>query len=89
MRICSSKIFSSLPSTEYLGDCHQPTDQTLMENPGESRKKPWWGFRRQNPKFFELFNVFKAIKWVTMALKKMIFMASKAMPVQNLPVFSG
>ena len=70
MRICSSKIFSSLPSTEYLGDCHQPTDQTLMENPGESRKKPWWGFRRQNPKFFELFNVFKAIKWVTMALKK-------------------
>ena len=49
MRICNSKTFSP---TEFLGECQQPTDQTLMENPGGSRKEPWWGFRRQNPNFF-------------------------------------
>ena len=73
LRICNSKTFNPLPSTEFLGECHQPTEQTLMENPGGSRKEPWLGFRRQNP-FFLLFNVLKVIKWVTMALKT-IFMA--------------
>ena len=62
MRICNSKTFSS---TEFLGECHQLTDQTLMESPGGSRKEPWLDFRRQNPKF--------AIKWVTMALKNYIY----------------
>ena len=87
MRICISKTFNPLPSTEFLGECHQPTEQTLMENPGGSRKEPWLGLRRQNL-FLSLFNVFKAIKWVTKTLKT-IFMAYKAVPVQNLPVFSG
>ena len=73
MRICNSKIFNPLPSTEFLGECHQPTEKTLMENPGGSRKEPCLSFRRQNTVFL-LFNVFKAIKWVTMALKT-IFMA--------------
>ena len=52
VRICNSKTFNPLPSTEFLGECHQPTEQTLMENPGGSRKEPWLGFRRQNPIFF-------------------------------------
>ena len=52
MRICNSKTFNPLPSTEFLGECHQPTAQTLMENPGRSRKEPWLGFRRQNTFFF-------------------------------------
>ena len=49
MRICNSKTFNPLPSAEYLGECHQPTEETLMEKPGRSRKEPWLGFRRQNP----------------------------------------
>ena len=69
MRICNSKTFSPLPSTEFLGECRQPTDEALMENPGMSRKESW----RQNPNFFWLFNVFKAIQWVTMALKICIY----------------
>ena len=52
MRIYNSKSFSLLPSTEFLGECHQPTDQSLMENPGGSRKEPLLGFMRQNPFFF-------------------------------------
>ena len=38
--------------------------------------------------FFLVFSVFKAIKWITIALKP-IFMDQKAMPVQKLLVFSG
>ena len=72
MRIYNSKTFNPLPSIEFLGKCQQPTEQTLMENAGWSRKGPWLGFRRQNP-IFLLSNVFKAIKWFTMALKT-IFM---------------
>ena len=88
MRICNSKTFNPFPSTEFLEECHQPTEQTLMENPGGSRKGTGLGLMRQNRIFFLLFNVFKAIKWVTMAFKT-IFMAEKAMSVQNLPAFSG
>ena len=66
MRTCNSKTFNPLPSIEFLGQCHQPTEQTLMENPGGSRKERWLGW-------VLLFNVFKAIKWFTMALKT-IFM---------------
>ena len=73
MRIRNLKTFNPLPSIEFLGQCHQPTEQTLMESPGGSRKERWLGFTRQNP-IFLLFNVFKAIKWFTMALKT-IFMA--------------
>ena len=65
MRICNSKTFSP---TELLGECHQPTDQTLMENPGGSRKEPWWGFRRQSPNLFWL-----AIKLVIVTLKNYIY----------------
>ena len=39
MRICNSKTFNPLPSTGFLGECHQPTEQNLIENltgPGES-----------------------------------------------------
>ena len=77
MKICHSKTFSPLPFTEFLGECDQPTDQTLMENLGGSRKEPWWGFREQNPKIFGLFNVVKAIKWATMALKKLYLWLKK------------
>ena len=38
--ICNLKTFSPLPSTEFLVECHEPTDQTLMENPVGSRKEP-------------------------------------------------
>ena len=51
LRICNSKTFNSLPSTEFLGECHQPTEQNLMENPGRSKKEPWLGFRKQNTLF--------------------------------------
>ena len=87
-RICNLKTFNPLPSTEFPGECHQLTEQTLIENPGGSGKEPWFGFTRQNTFFFFflLFKVLKAIKWVTMALKAV---ALKAIPVQNLPVFSG
>ena len=66
MRICNLKTFNPLPSTKFLGECHQPTEQTLMENPGGSRKEPWLGFRRQNRFFFFFaFQFFLiAIKWV-------------------------
>ena len=74
MAIYNSKTFSPLSSTEFLRECHQPTDQSLMENPGGSRKEPLLGFMRQNSIFFWIFIVFKAIQWVTMALK-IIFMA--------------
>ena len=51
MRIFNSKTFNPLSSTGFLGKCHQAIEQTLMENPGGSRKDPWLGFRRQNPIF--------------------------------------
>ena len=73
MKIYNSKTFNRLPSIESLGQCHQRTEQTLMENPGGSRKERWLDFTRQNP-IFLLFNVFKTIKRFTMALKT-IFMA--------------
>ena len=87
MRICNSKTFNPLPSIEFLWECHQLTEQTLMENLGGSRKELGW-VSGGKTYFFLLFNVFKAIKLVTMALKTII-MAQKAMPVQNLSVFSG
>ena len=52
LRICNSKTFNPLPSTEFLGECHQPTEQNLMENPGRSKKEPWLGFRKQNTLLF-------------------------------------
>ena len=74
IRICNSKAFNPLTLTEFQGECHQHTEQTLMEDPGGSRKELWLVLRRQNPFFFFLlFNIFKAIKWVTMTLKT-IFM---------------
>ena len=73
MRICNSKTFNSLLSTEFLRECHQPTEQTLMENPGGSRKEPWVSGGK-TLFLFLLFNVFKAIEWVTKTLKT-IFMA--------------
>ena len=53
--------------------------------PGE---EPWWDFRGWNPPKYWLFNVFKAIKWLTMALKT-IFMAYKGNHVITKPVFPG
>ena len=50
---------------EFLGGCHlplPPIDQTPMENHSRSRAESWWSFRRQSPKLFCLFIVFKAIK---------------------------
>ena len=41
-------IMGHFPSTEFLGECHQPTEQTPMENPGGSRKEIWLGFRQLN-----------------------------------------
>ena len=55
IRICNSKTFNPLPLTKSLGECHQPTEETLTENPGGSRKEPCLGFRRQNTQFFVLF----------------------------------
>ena len=52
MRIYNSKTFNPLPSIEFLGECHQLIEETLMENFGRSRKEAWLGFRRQNPIFF-------------------------------------
>ena len=67
MRICNSKTFNPLPSTEFLGECHQPNEQTLMENPGGSRKEPCLGFRRKNTQFFFCFSMFlrqlNGIQW--------------------------
>ena len=39
IRICNSKTFTPLHSTEFLGECLQPTEQTLMKTlagPGKS-----------------------------------------------------
>ena len=44
-----------IPSLQFLGECHQPTEQTLMENPGGSRKGTWLGLMRQNRIFFFCF----------------------------------
>ena len=52
MAIYNSKTFSPLSSTEFLRECHQPTDQSLMENLGGSRKEPLLGFMRQDSNFF-------------------------------------
>ena len=73
MRICNSKTFNPLPPTEFLGECHQPTKQTLMKIlEGAGKSLGWVSGGKTH--FFWLFNVFKVIKWVTMALKT-IFMA--------------
>ena len=75
MRICDSKAFNPLSLTEFLGECHQSTEQTLMKNPDESRKEPWLGsgdkthFFYYYNFFFFAFYVLKAIKWVTKTLK--------------------
>ena len=37
-----------------------------------SGAEPWWAFNRQGPKIVWLFNVFKTIKHLTMALKNYI-----------------
>ena len=44
-----------IPSLQFLGECHQPTEQTLRENPGGSRKGTWLGLMRQNRIFFFAF----------------------------------
>ena len=74
MRICNSKTFNPLPSTEFLAECHQPTEQTLMENSGGSRIEHLVGFQEAKPNSFLFFSVFKAMKWVTITLKT-IFIA--------------
>ena len=60
------------PSPEVLGSC-PPADQTLTENPGGSWEESWWGFVRLSPNIFWHFDVFKASKWVTVALKIHIY----------------
>ena len=59
----SPPILVPPPSPEFLGWC-PPAYQILIENHGGFREEPCWGFRRQSPKMFWHFNVFKAIKWV-------------------------
>ena len=49
MRICNLKTFSPLPSTEFLAECHQPTDQTLMENLADPGKKSLGGVSGGKP----------------------------------------
>ena len=53
-----------IPSLQqnFYGECHHPTEQALMENPGGSRKELWLGFRRQNP-IFLLFKVGLSRLW--------------------------
>ena len=63
--------FWSPPFSRISRECHQTSEQALMENPGRSRKEIWLNFRRQNSFFFFfLLNVFKAITWVTNGLKR-------------------
>ena len=73
---CWQKIFSSPPPTRIFSGL-PPTDETPMKNSSWSKAEPWWGSRRQGPKFFWLFNIFKTIKPQTMAFKKLYLWLKK------------
>ena len=52
-KTCSSPFHPS-PSPEFLEGYPLAINQTPIKDPGWSKEEPWWGFRRQTPKSFNI-----------------------------------